>query len=121
MKVAQYNEYGGPEVIKISNNAPKPTAGKGQILVEVHAASLNPFDYKLREGFMKEMIPLQFPFTIGGDFSGIVTQLAENVSEFKIGDEVYGQAIVLQTIQTLHLPKYQSKPQRKCFEKSSCL
>jgi len=95
MKVAQYNEYGGPEVIKISNNAPKPTAGKGQILVEVHAASLNPFDYKLREGFMKEMIPLQFPFTIGGDFSGIVTQLAENVSEFKIGDEVYGQAIVL--------------------------
>jgi NADPH:quinone reductase-like Zn-dependent oxidoreductase len=61
----------------------------------VYAASLNPFDWKLRAGYMKEMIPLKFPFTIGGDFSGVVTNLGENVSEFRIGDEVYGQALVL--------------------------
>jgi NADPH:quinone reductase-like Zn-dependent oxidoreductase len=95
MKAAQYNRYGGPEVIEINNNASNPTSGKGQVLVEVHAASLNPFDFKLRLGYMKDMIPLKFPFTIGGDFSGVVTQLGENVSEFKIGDEVYGQALVL--------------------------
>jgi len=95
MKAAQYNRYGGPEVIEINNNASDSTHGKGQVLVEVYAASLNPFDWKLREGFMKEMIPLKFPFTIGGDFSGVVTELGKDVSEFKIGDEVYGQAIVL--------------------------
>jgi len=95
MKAAQYNRYGGPEVIEINGNAAKPSFSNGQILVEVNAASLNPFDYKLRLGYMKEMIPLRFPVTIGGDFSGVVSQLAENVSEFKIGDEVYGQALVL--------------------------
>lgn len=95
MKAAQYNRYGGPPVIEINNNAPKPTPGAGQVLVEVYAASLNPFDWKLRLGYMKEMIPLQFPVTIGGDFSGVVTELGEDVSEFKIGDEIYGQALVL--------------------------
>jgi len=95
MKAAQYNKYGGPEVIEINQNAPNPSAGSGQVLIEVYAASLNPFDYKLRLGYMKEMIPLKFPFIIGGDFSGVVTNLGENVSSFKIGDEVYGQALVL--------------------------
>ena len=95
MKAAQYNKYGGPEAIEINGKAPNPSASLGQVLVEVHAASLNPFDYKLRLGYMKEMIPLKFPVTIGGDFSGVVTQLGEGVSEFKIGDEVYGQALVL--------------------------
>lgn len=95
MKAAQYNTYGGVEVIGINNNTPKPSAGSGQVLVEVYAASINPFDWKLREGYMKDMIPLEFPFTIGGDFSGVVVKLGSNVTEFKIGNEVYGQALVL--------------------------
>jgi len=103
MKAAQYNKYGGPEVIEINQNAPNPSAGSGQVLVEVYAASLNPFDYKLRLGYMKEMIPLRFPFTIGGDFSGVVTELGPSADaasdaadgNFKVGDEVYGQALVL--------------------------
>ncbi|EKD65362.1 MAG: Alcohol dehydrogenase, zinc-containing [uncultured bacterium] len=94
MKAAQYNRYGGPEVIEIKN-VQNPIPKKGQVLVEVHAASLNPFDYRLRLGYMKENIPLDFPFTIGGDYSGVVTDLGEDVSEFKIGDEIYGQALVL--------------------------
>ena len=95
MKAAWYNRYGGPEVIKI-NNAPKPSAGSGQVLVEVYAASLNPFDWKLRAGYMKEMIPLKFPFTIGGDFSGVVIELGPSADgEFKVGDKVFGQALVL--------------------------
>ena len=95
MRAVQYNKYGGPEVLEINNSVPKPSVGKDQILVEVRAASLNPFDYKLRTGYMQKMIPLKFPFTIGGDFSGVITELGENVSEFKIGDEVFGQALVL--------------------------
>ena len=103
MKAAQYNRYGGPEVIEVNNNTPKPSPGAGQVLVEVYAASLNPFDFKLREGFMKGMIPLKFPFTIGGDFSGVVSGLGPSVDaasdaadgDFKVGDQVYGQALVL--------------------------
>ena len=96
MKAAQYSKYGGPEVIEINQNASRPSAGGGQVLVEVYAASLNPFDYKLRLGYMKEMIPLQFPFTVGGDFSGVVAGLGPSVDgNFKVGDEVYGQALVL--------------------------
>lgn len=95
MKAAQYNQYGGPEVIEVNNNASNPSASPGQVLVEVHVASLNPFDDKLRLGYMKEMIPLKFPFTIGGDFSGVVKELGEGVMDLKIGDEAYGQALVL--------------------------
>ena len=95
MKAGQYSKYGGPKVIEINGNAPKPSLSNGQVLVEIHAASLNPFDVSLRLGYMKDMMPLQFPVTIGGDFSGVVTQLGEGVSEFKIGDEVYGQALII--------------------------
>lgn len=91
MKAAQYNFYGGSEVIQI-NEAPKPSPTKNQVLIEVHAASINPFDYKLRRGYMKEMIPLNFPFTIGGDLSGVIVEVGEGVKEFKAGDEVFGQA-----------------------------
>lgn len=94
MKAAQYNSYGGPEVIKI-NNAPEPVINKGQVLVEVFAGSINPVDWKVRVGYMKDMMPLKFPVTIGGDFSGVVVKTADDVTEFKVGDEVYGQAIVL--------------------------
>ncbi len=95
MKAAQYHKYGGPEVIEITNNAPKPSLGEGQVLVEVRSASINPFDWKLRAGYMKDMIPLSFPVTIGGDFAGIVAQLGSGVTDYKIGQEVYGQALIV--------------------------
>lgn len=99
MKAAQFNKYGGSEVVEINENAPKPTAAKGKVLIEVYAASLNPVDWKIRAGYMKEMVPLQFPVTLGGDFSGVVKQVCPSVGggvlDFKVGDKVYGQAIVL--------------------------
>jgi len=95
MKAAQYDSYGGPEVIVISSDTPKPLAQKGQVLVQVHAASLNPFDYKIRRGYMKDMIPLSLPVTLGGDLSGVVVEVGEEVTEVALGDEVYGTAIVV--------------------------
>ena len=91
MKAAQISTYGDPSVIEI-NETDKPTLKENQVLVEVHAASLNPFDSKLREGYMKEHIPLQFPFTLGGDIAGIVTEVRDDVTSFTVGDKVYGQA-----------------------------
>lgn len=92
MKAAQINSYGGKEVLKTVEDAPKPKAGSGQVLVEVRAAAANPFDWKVREGYMKESAPLTFPATLGGDLAGVVAELGEGVTNFKIGDEVYGQA-----------------------------
>ena len=94
MKAAQINNYGGSEVVKINDNAPKPAVSQGQLLVEVYAAGANPVDWKIREGYMRQMVPLKFPATLGGDFSGIVAEVGEDVSDFKKGDEVYGQASI---------------------------
>lgn len=94
MKAAQINNYGGSEVVKINDNAPKPTVSQGQLLVEVYAAGVNPVDWKIREGYMRQMAPLKFPATLGGDFSGVVAEVGEGVSSFKKGDEVYGQASI---------------------------
>ena len=94
MKAVQINSYGGVEVIAVKGDVPKPVAGEGQVLAEVYAASINPFDWKVREGYAKEYIKLQFPATIGSDFAGVVVGLGEKVADFKVGDEVYGQAAV---------------------------
>ncbi len=58
----------------------------------MHAAAVNPFDWKVREGQAKAYMPLTFPATIGGDFAGVVSALGPTVAGFAIGDEVYGQA-----------------------------
>lgn len=94
MKAVQYSQYGEPDVLSI-NELDKPVPQLGQVLVEVKAAALNPFDWKLRKGYMKDMIPLQLPITIGADFAGIVTELGEDAGDIKVGDEVFGSAIML--------------------------
>ena len=97
MKSVQINRYGGSEVIEINQNIPEPTVSAGKVLVNVKAAGVNPVDWKIREGGFQQMIQLQFPSTLGMDFSGVIKQVGEGVSnsEFKQGDEVYGQAGVI--------------------------
>lgn len=95
MKAVQINAYGGIEVLELNQNAPEPKITKDQVLVEIHSASINPIDWKLREGYLKEMAPLQFPATLGLDFSGKVIKIGENVTNFKLGDNVFGQAGIL--------------------------
>ncbi len=95
MKAAQINKYGGSEVIEINKKTPKPVLSAGNVLIEAYAAGINPVDWKIREGFLHQMAPLKFPATLGGDFSGIITEVGIEVSGFKNGDMVYGQAIVL--------------------------
>lgn len=94
MKAVQINQYGGPEVLDV-HDVSKPFFAKDQVLVEVHAASINPFDWKIRAGFLKDMMPLQFPVTLGGDFAGVVIEVGEGASQFSVGDEVFGQANVV--------------------------
>jgi NADPH:quinone reductase-like Zn-dependent oxidoreductase len=94
MKSAQIKRYGGSDVIEINRMTSTPNLAAGDVLVEIKAAGINPIDWKIREGYMQQMIPIQFPSTLGMDFSGVIKQVGEGEtsSEFKQGDEVYGQA-----------------------------
>jgi alcohol dehydrogenase len=94
MKAAQITKYGGKEAITINANVTKPEITAGKVLIEVHAAGVNPFDWKVRAGYMEKIMP-PLPFTLGGDLSGVVTEVGAGVADFKPGDEVYGQANVL--------------------------
>ena len=93
MKAAQISVYGGSEVIKI-NEISRPVLKEGQVLVEVYSAGINPIDYKIRLGYLKDAIK-SLPITLGTDFAGVVSEVGPGVNEFKVGDEVYGNAIVL--------------------------
>lgn len=94
MKAAQINEYGHADKLVV-NEIDKPVAGKGQVLVEVQAASLNPFDTMVREGYLQEAVPLKLPVTLGGDIAGVVSEVGEGVDSVSAGDIVYGQANVV--------------------------
>lgn len=96
MKSAQIKSFGGSEVVEVNQGTPAlndPSAGK--VLVDVKAAGVNPADWKIREGYFQQMMPLQFPSTLGMDFSGVIEKVGEGVPDFKQNDEVYGQAAVI--------------------------
>jgi alcohol dehydrogenase len=97
MKAAQMKGYGSSdEVIEINENVPAPNdPSAGKVLVKIKVAGINPIDWKIREGYMQQMVPLQFPSPLGMDFSGIIEKVGQGVSEFRQGDEVYGQASIL--------------------------
>jgi NADPH:quinone reductase-like Zn-dependent oxidoreductase len=92
MRALRFFEYGGPEVLRLDQDAPVPEPAKGQVLVRVAGAGLNPADWKIREGLFKEFWPMEFPSTVGREFSGTVEKLGPGVTEFAVGDEVYGVA-----------------------------
>ena len=75
MKAVRVHNYGGPEVLQFED-APRPTPGSGELLIRVHAASVNPIDWKVRAGYMKDYIPLPLPFIPGWDVSVLSRQWA---------------------------------------------
>jgi len=87
MKAAYFRKNGGPEVMEYGD-LPDPAAGPGQVLVDVHAASVNGADWKVRSG--KYAPTPSFPYIPGRDFSGVVSALGAGVTDFKVGDEVFG-------------------------------
>src|SRR6266403_2075100 len=88
MKAIRIHNYGGLEVLQYEG-APRPKPQAGEVLVRVHAAGVNPIDWKVREGHMRDFWPHKFPLILGWDLSGVVEELGRGVSRFKIGDEVY--------------------------------
>lgn len=94
MKAAQITEYGDPSVVKIVD-IDKPECKDGQVLVQVYASSLNPFDTLVRAGYIRDSVPLELPVTLGGDIAGEIVGVGEGVDGFIVGDKVFGQANVV--------------------------
>ncbi|WP_018390223.1 NADP-dependent oxidoreductase [Ancylobacter sp. FA202] len=70
---------------------PEPAVGDEDVLVEIHAAGLNPLDTKIRDGAFKPLLPYRPPFILGHDMAGIVARVGSDVRRFKVGDEVYAR------------------------------
>ncbi|MFD0589341.1 NADP-dependent oxidoreductase [Paenibacillus sp. GCM10027627] len=83
-------KYGKNTPLTMSEQ-PMPEIGEHDVLVEIHAASLNPIDFKIKEGKMKFLLKYEFPLILGNDFAGVVVKVGDRVSAFKPGDEVYGR------------------------------
>jgi NADPH:quinone reductase-like Zn-dependent oxidoreductase len=89
VKAIVVHEYGGPEVLKFEEY-PDPAPGRGEVLVRIAAASVNPIDCKRRAGLTKDFYPMQFPSLIGVDMSGTVVKVGPGVEDFSDGNRVFG-------------------------------
>ena len=88
MKAIAINEFGGRDKLQFMD-LPVPAIKPGEILVRVKAAGVNPVDWKIREGYIKDLFPYQFPIILGWDAAGIVEQAGGEVTRFTGGDEIF--------------------------------
>jgi NADPH:quinone reductase-like Zn-dependent oxidoreductase len=89
MTAIRFHSYGGPEVL-VQEDAPRPEAAAGEVLIRVHAAGVNPLDWKVRAGYVKEWLPHRLPLIPGWDVSGVVESVGVGSTDLNVGDEVYG-------------------------------
>jgi NADPH:quinone reductase-like Zn-dependent oxidoreductase len=89
MKAITISSYGGPDVLELTEQ-PDPVVGPDYVLVRVRAASVNPVDYKIREGYLQGAFPSHLPMILGWDVAGVVEQVGPAVTEYVPGDEVVG-------------------------------
>jgi len=86
MKAAFIEQFGGPEVLKYGD-LPDPVAQPGEVVIDVHAASVNAADWKVRAG---QYAQAKFPLILGRDFSGVIGSVGEGVTDLKVGDAAFG-------------------------------
>ncbi|MET8556318.1 NADP-dependent oxidoreductase [Streptomyces sp. NPDC004959] len=89
MRAARYHEYGGTDTLVVEQ-APDPLPGPGEIRVRVAAASVNPVDWKVRNGSVRDFLPVDLPAIPGRDVAGRVDRIGEGVSSVNVGDRVFG-------------------------------
>jgi NADPH:quinone reductase-like Zn-dependent oxidoreductase len=89
MKAVRFHSYGAPDLL-VYEDAPKPEPAAGEVLVKVHATSVNPIDWKIRAGHLRGFRDYPLPFILGWDVSGVVESAGAGVTGLKPGDEVYG-------------------------------
>ena len=89
MKAVRFHEFGDADVLRYED-APRPTAGPGEVLLRVAATSFNPVDDGIRGGWLQGQIPVELPHTPGPDVAGTVEELGAGVTGLQVGDPVIG-------------------------------
>jgi NADPH:quinone reductase-like Zn-dependent oxidoreductase len=117
----QFDDYGPPEVLRLVE-VPELTAGPGRVRVAVRAAGVNPIDWKIRSGAMRDAFSVQFPNTPGAEFSGVVDQVGEGVTGVAVGDEVLGRGSATYAEQAVVDPAaIEPKPADLAWEQAAAL
>ena len=91
MKAVRIHHYGGADVL-VYEDAARPDPGEGEVLIRVHATTVNPFDCAVRAGYMSAYFDYSLPLIPGTDVSGVVEEVGDGVEDFAPGDEVYARA-----------------------------
>jgi len=114
MKAVVFNKYGDNEVVEIKD-LPLPSCGPEEVLVKVHAASINPVDWKIRSGMLRIVTGSRFPKILGRECAGEVIAIGSKVTRFKTGD----QAVILPAIRSMGaFAEYACAPEKTTFLKS---
>ena len=90
MKAIVIENYGGKDELK-EMQVENPKAKAKQVVVEVKATSVNPIDWKLREGYLQQMMDWAFPIILGWDVAGVISEIGEEVTDWKVGDKVFAR------------------------------
>jgi NADPH:quinone reductase-like Zn-dependent oxidoreductase len=93
MRAVRIHQYGGVDTLKL-DTIDKPTINDDDVLIQVNAASINPVDWKVREGYLQAFVPYELPVTLGLDVAGIVTEVGADVTDIKVGDEVFSRPAI---------------------------
>jgi NADPH:quinone reductase-like Zn-dependent oxidoreductase len=89
IKAVRITQYGGSEELKFEE-APLPQISPNHVLAKVRYAGVNPVDWKIREGYMKQFFPVSFPLTLGHDFAGEIVNAGGDSGRFRVGERVFG-------------------------------
>ncbi len=84
-------KYGGPDATVLHDDVPRPRPGPGEVLVRVHAAGLNPVDFKTRDGMLKPVQRYPLPTVMGNELAGVVEEQGEGAARFAVGDRVFAR------------------------------
>src|SRR2546422_8159021 len=90
MKAFIVDRYGGPDRMRAGETT-NPEVGENDVLVQIHAAGVNPLDSKIRNGEFKVILPYRLPLILGNELAGVVVRVGSKVRRFKSGDEVYAR------------------------------
>lgn len=91
MRAIRVPDYGDVDQLKLEH-IPRPEPQAGEVLVQVHAAGVNPIDWKIRQGLRKDVLQMQFPYIPGMEIAGVVQEVGPGVTAFQKGQAVYGRS-----------------------------
>lgn len=119
MRAVRAHDFGGPEVLNLEE-APRPNPGEGQVLIRIVTAGVNPADWKMRAGLYKSFQSLPLPWTPGLEGAGVVDTLGAGVSQFQVGQAVFGFISgAYAEYAAAPVEKLQPKPAQLTFEEAA--